>query len=67
MGAMSMMNNNAPMASTPEQRKLVDDGFDAFCWTAIAMPERQRRIGAYQAFTNAGGGICLPMPDDFLG
>jgi TRAP-type transport system periplasmic protein len=63
MGAMWMMNNDVLMAMTPEQRKIVDDGFDALRWTAIVMPKR-RQIEAYQAFTDAGGTIYVPTPEE---
>jgi TRAP-type transport system periplasmic protein len=60
---MWMMNNDALMALTPEQRKIVDDGFDALRWTAVVMPKR-RQIEAYQAFTDAGGEIYVPTPEE---
>jgi TRAP-type transport system periplasmic protein len=63
MGAMWMMNNDALMALTPEQRKIVDDGFDALRWTAVVMPKR-RQIEAYQAFNDAGGEIYVPTPEE---
>jgi len=63
MGAMWMMNNDALMALTPEQRKIVDDGFDALRWTAVVMPKR-RQIEAYKAFTDAGGEIYVPTPEE---
>ncbi len=63
MGAMWMMNNDALMALTPEQRKIVDDGFNALRWTAIVMPKR-RQIEAYEAFVEAGGEIYVPTPEE---
>lgn len=63
MGAMWMMNNDALMALTPEQRRIVDDGFDALRWTAVVMPKR-RQIEAYEAFTEAGGEIYVPTPEE---
>jgi len=63
MGAMWMMNNDALMALTPEQRKIVDDGFDALRWTAIVLPKR-RQIEAYEAFIEAGGEVYVPTPDE---
>jgi len=63
MGAMWMMNNDALMAMTPEQRKIVDDGFNALRWTAIVMPKR-RQIEAYEAFTEAGGEIYVPTAEE---
>jgi TRAP-type transport system periplasmic protein len=58
-----MMNNDALMALPPAQRKIVDDGFDALRWTAVVMPKR-RQIEAYQAFTDAGGEIYVPTPEE---
>ncbi len=63
MGAMWMMNNDALMALTPEQRKIVDDGFDALRWTAIVLPKR-RQIEAYEDFIEAGGEIYVPTADE---
>lgn len=63
MGAMWMMNNDVFEAMSPEQRMIVEDGFDALRWTTIVFPKR-RSIEAYQAFKDAGGEIYVPTEEE---
>lgn len=63
MGAMWMMNDDVFQAMTDEQKRIVEDGFNALRWTTIVLPKR-RQIEAYEAFEEAGGEIYVPSPEE---
>lgn len=63
MGAMWMMNDDVFQAMSDDQKRIVDDGFNALRWTTIVLPKR-RQIEAYKAFEEAGGEIYVPGPDE---
>ena len=63
MAALWWMNNDAFMAMTPEERRIVHDGFQELRTTTIVMPKR-RQIDAYNAFREADGTIYVPTPEE---
>ena len=63
MGALWMMNNDVFQSMSDEHKRIVEDGFDALRWTTIVLPKR-RQIEAYEAFTEAGGEIYVPGPEE---
>ncbi len=63
MGALWMMNNDFFESLSAEEKKIVEDGFDALRWTTIVLPKR-RQIEAYEAFKQAGGTVYVPTDEE---
>lgn len=63
MGALWWMNNDAFLAMSEDERRIVEDGFDRLRLTTLVMPQR-RQIDAYNTFREAGGTIYVPTPDE---
>ncbi len=63
MAALWWMNDDFFMGLTPEQRKVVHDGFMHLKTVTRALPMR-RSIEAYEEFKKAGGEIYVPTPDE---
>lgn len=59
MGALWWMNEDFFQSLTPEQQRIVWDGFQELKHTTRVMPKR-RAVEAYQAFVDAGGTIYTP-------
>ena len=63
MGALWYMNQDKFKAMTPEQQRVVVDGFAALQQATFASPKR-KSIQAYQEFRDAGGELYVPTPDE---
>jgi len=63
MAALWWLNNDFFMGLTPEQRKVVYDGFQHLKTVTRALPMR-RSIEAYEEFKEADGTIYVPTPDE---
>jgi tripartite ATP-independent transporter DctP family solute receptor len=63
MAALWWMNEDAFMNLTPEQRKVVHDGFQHLKTVTRALPMR-RAIDAYEVFREADGEVYVPSPDE---
>lgn len=63
MGALWWMNNDAFLAMTEDERRVVEDGFDRLRLTTLVMPQR-RQIDAYNTFREADGTIYVPSADE---
>jgi TRAP-type C4-dicarboxylate transport system substrate-binding protein len=63
MGALWMMNNDFFESLSAEEKKIVEDGFDALRWTTIVLPKR-RQIEAYETFKQAGGTVYVPTEEE---
>ncbi|MBS1304271.1 TRAP transporter substrate-binding protein DctP [Loktanella sp. SALINAS62] len=63
MGALWFMNNEKFMDMPEDLRKVVADGFYQLQQATFASPKR-KSIAAYQAFTDGGGAIYVPTPDE---
>lgn len=61
MGAFWWMNQARFDSLTPDQKRIVVDGFAALQQATFASPKR-KEIAAYQAFVAAGGDIYVPTP-----
>lgn len=59
MGAFWWMSNDRFLSLTPDQRKIVVDGFAALQQATFASPKR-KEIGAYADFAKAGGEVYVP-------
>ena len=63
MAALWWMNNDFFSGLTPEQRKIVHDGFQHLKTVTRALPMR-RAIEAYEEFKAADGEIYVPTPEE---
>lgn len=63
MASLWIMNEDAYQALTPEQKRIVNDGFHDLGQVCFAFPKR-RAIEAYEEFKKAGGDIYVPTPDE---
>ena len=63
MASLWIMNEDAYQALTPEQKRMVNDGFHDLGQVCFAFPKR-RAIEAYEEFKKAGGDIYVPTPDE---
>lgn len=59
MASLWIMNEDAYQALTPDQKRIVNDGFRHLGQICFAFPKR-RSIEAYEAFKKAGGTIYVP-------
>ena len=57
------MNEETYQALTPEQKRIVNDGFRHLGQVCFAFPKR-RAIEAYEEFKKAGGTIYVPTPEE---
>lgn len=63
MAALWWMNHDFFMDLSPEQRKIVHDGFHHLKTVTRAMPMR-RAIDAYETFKKANGEVYVPTPEE---
>ncbi len=63
MASLWIMNEDAYQALTPEQKRIVNDGFHDLGQVCFAFPKR-RAIEAYEEFKKAGGDIYVPTTDE---
>jgi tripartite ATP-independent transporter DctP family solute receptor len=63
MASLWIMNEDAYQALTPEQKRIVNDGFHDLGQVCFAFPKR-RAIEAYEEFKKAGGDIYVPTPEE---
>lgn len=63
MASLWIMNEDAYQALTPEQKRIVNDGFHDLGQVCFAFPKR-RAIEAYEEFKKAGGDIYVPTADE---
>ena len=63
MASLWIMNEDTYQALTPEQKRIVNDGFRHLGQVCFAFPKR-RAIGAYEEFKKAGGTIYVPTPEE---
>ena len=63
MASLWIMNEDTYQALTPEQKRLVSDGFRHLGQVCFAFPKR-RSIEAYEEFKKAGGQIYVPTPEE---
>ena len=63
MGAFWWMSEESFQGLTPEQRRIVVDGFYQLQQATFASPQR-KSIEAYEAFTAAGGEIYVPTQEE---
>ena len=63
MGALWYMNEDKFKGLTPEQQRVIVDGFSALQQATFASPKR-KSIQAYQEFRDAGGELYVPTPDE---
>ncbi|MCP4746840.1 MAG: hypothetical protein GY874_11990 [Desulfobacteraceae bacterium] len=63
MAALWLINKNFFLQLSPDERKIVADGFEALRNVTIAFPKR-RQITAYDTFKKAGGKIYSPTKEE---
>jgi TRAP-type C4-dicarboxylate transport system substrate-binding protein len=63
MGALWFMNNERFMSMSPEQRRVIVDGFYQLQQATFASPKR-KSIQAYEDFVAGGGDLYVPTPDE---
>lgn len=63
MASLWIMNEDAYQALTPEQKRIVNDGFHDLGQVCFAFPKR-RAIEAYEEFKKAGGDIYVPTAEE---
>lgn len=63
MASLWIMNEDTYQALTPEQKRLVNDGFRSLGQVCFAFPKR-RSIEAYEEFKKAGGTIYVPTAEE---
>jgi len=63
MASLWIMNEDAYQALTPEQKRIVNDGFRHLGQVCFAFPKR-RAIEAYEEFKKAGGDIYVPTAEE---
>lgn len=63
MTSLWIMNEDAYQALTPEQKRIVNDGFHDLAQVCFAFPKR-RSIEAYEEFKKAGGQIYVPTAEE---
>jgi len=63
MAALWFMGNEAFENLTPEQQRVVIDGFAQLQQATFASPKR-KSIDAYEAFKKAGGEVYVPTPEE---
>ncbi len=63
MGALWWMSNDRFMAMTPQQRRIVVDGFYQLQQATFASPKR-KSIQAYEEFVANGGDLYVPSPEE---
>ncbi|MEN0039985.1 MAG: TRAP transporter substrate-binding protein DctP [Pseudomonadota bacterium] len=61
MGALWWMNNDKFMGMSPENRRVIVDGFAALQQATFASPKR-KSIQAYEDFVAGGGDLYVPTP-----
>ncbi|MEM1317876.1 MAG: TRAP transporter substrate-binding protein DctP, partial [Pseudomonadota bacterium] len=61
MGALWWMNNDKFMGMSPENRRVIVDGFAALQQATFASPKR-KSIQAYEDFVKGGGDLYVPTP-----
>ncbi len=63
MGALWWMSNESFTNLTPEQRRIVVDGFYQLQQATFASPKR-KSIAAYEDFVAGGGDLYVPSPEE---
>jgi len=63
MASLWIMNEDAYQALTPDQKRVVNDGFRDLAQVCFAFPKR-RAIEAYAEFKKAGGQIYVPTAEE---
>ena len=63
MASLWIMNEESYQALTPEQKRIVNDGFHDLGQVCFAFPKR-RAIEAYEEFKKAGGDIYVPTAEE---
>ncbi len=63
MGALWFMNNETFIAMPEDLRRIVSDGFYRLQQATFASPKR-KSIDAYAEFTEAGGDLYVPTPEE---
>ncbi|QFS84843.1 2,3-diketo-L-gulonate-binding periplasmic protein YiaO precursor (plasmid) [Roseivivax sp. THAF40] len=63
MAAIWVMNNERFQSMPDDLKRVVVNGFNELQQATFASPKR-KQLAAYQAFTDAGGEIYVPSPDE---